>query len=272
MTKSTSTRLAAGFSSAPTSLTKSTSSWLAAGFSVDVSARADSLPSQVGLGSPESERSPAVAVSGAGPSQQQLAQPGKPEDLLASWRREWLDVRRPEPPPKPDVLREIERPRPSPGSALPRANTTSVLVAASSVPLPARRARRRAHSDTPAPLQHLASSIPEWRKEGLGREMLEALERIERDSPQPHEPAVGRKPRNLGSIGSRLFGGGGRARANAGASRDGRSAERRREQERARPEVGCDISAPFEVTHSLYHLNTRCGSVRGGGSAVLKVL
>ena len=143
------------------------------------------------------------------------------------------------------MLREIEHPHVSPRPALPRAMTTSLLVDGSA---PERCARRRANSETPPPPPlRSPSSIPEWRRESLGQEMVEALERIERDSPQPLEPTATRRPSNLGS---RLFGGGSRARASSGTSKDRRKAEKRREKE------GCSeistISAPFEVTHSLY--------------------
>lgn len=125
--------------------------------------------------------------------------------------------------------------------------TTSLLVDGSS---PDKCERRRANSDTPA-TPAPTSSIPEWRKEGLGEELIEALERIERDSPQTHEP-VKPKPRNLGSW---LFGDSRAHRAKHWSSKDERKAEKRREKERAEPEVCSQIStisAPYEVTHSLY--------------------
>ena len=103
--------------------------------------------------------------------------------------------------------------------------TTSLLVDGSS---PDKCERRRANSDTPA-TPAPTSSIPEWRKEGLGEELIEALERIERDSPQTHEP-VKPKPRNLGSW---LFGDSRAHRAKHWSSKDERKAEKRREKERA---------------------------------------
>ena len=247
---------------APTRLTKSTSSWLAAGFSTHGGAAAShelrpaellsspspANPSRLWLGSPTSERPHAVTVSDAGPSQP--VRPVDPEDLLASWRQEWLDAESSPNPSRrrssrPLVLREIEHPHVSPRPALPRAMTTSLLVDGSA---PERCARRRANSETPPPPPlRSPSSIPEWRRESLGQEMVEALERIERDSPQPHEPTATRKPRNLGS---RLFGGGSRARASSGTSKDRHKAETRREKEVC-SEIST-ISAPFEVTHSLY--------------------
>ena len=159
------------------------------------------------------------------------------------------------------MLREIEHPHVSPRPALPRAMTASLLDGSP----PERCARRRANSDTPPPLLKSPSSIPEWRREGLGQEMLEALERIERDSPQPHEPT--RKPRNFGS---RLFGGGSRARTSSGAIKDRRKAEKRREKEGAEPEACSEIStisAPFEVTHSVYLQQPGPASAACGRSA-----
>ena len=258
-------------SAAPASLTKSTSSWLAAGFSAHRGAASHELrpaellspspatPSRLWLGSPTGERPHAVTVSDAGPVQP--VRPVDPEDLLASWRQEWLDAESSPNLSRPLVLREIEYPHVSPRPALPRAMTSSLLDGSA----PERCATRRANSDTPPPPLKSPSSIPEWRREGLGQEMLEALERIERDSPQPHEPT--RKPRNFGS---RLFGGGSRARASSGAIKDRRKAEKRREKEGAEPEACSEIStisAPFEVTHSVYLQQPGPASAACGRSA-----
>lgn len=112
-----------------------------------------------------------------------------------------------------------------------------------------------------------ASSIPEWKREGLGADMIEALERIERDAQaqaaqQP--PTQCKKSGSLSGLRSSLFGLGrasstdearprSRSRTSSRSSRDARKAELRRAAEESEPPFlsprNWEISAPFEVDH-----------------------
>jgi len=97
--------------------------------------------------------------------------------------------------------------------------------------------------------------MPEWRKEGLGQEMLEALEAIERDRP-PSAAAGGRRRSESGSrrwslIPGRFSSGSSKSKL---SSKEVRKAEKRRaEAEASAPAApSLDISAPFAVNHSLF--------------------
>ena len=122
-----------------------------------------------------------------------------------------------------------------------------------------------------------ASSIPEWRREGLGADMIEALERIERDAQaaqaaQAAQQSAAPRKKSLGGLRSSLFGLGrassteevraakpsvhrSRSRTSSKDARN-RKAEQRRvaaegsEQPPFLSPRHWEISSPFEVDHT----------------------
>lgn len=225
-------------------LTKSTSSWMAAGFMVGKPENQPSGSQHAQSAAPPYERTSGSynnvwskrdgegwtsgSASEAGPSQAAAA-PARP--------RSQSSAAKPQPPKLstapsgPVVLRKLS------------------IVDSADPQVP-----RLELSATRARAQSAASAVPEWRKEGLGQEMLDALEKIELDRLRSATIAAQRdRPRTASRwhLLPGLLGGGQKSRSGL-FSKDARRAEKRREAEAAAPAQGFEISTPYGVNHSLF--------------------
>ena len=223
-------------------LTKSTSSWMAAGFMVGKPENQPSGRQRAQSAAPPYERTSGSynnvwskrdgegwtsgSASEAGPSQAAAA-PARPRSQSSA------------PKPQPPKLST------APSGPVVLRKLSIVDSADPQVPrLELSATRARAHS--------AASAVPEWRKEGLGQEMLDALEKIELDRPRSATIAAQRdRPRTASRwrLLPGLLGGGQKSRSGL---KDARRAEKRREAEAAAPAQGFEISSPYGVNHSLF--------------------
>ena len=216
-------------------LTKSTSSWMAAGFMV---------------GKPESAAPPYERTSG---SYNNVWSKRDGEGWTSGSASEAGPSQAAAAPARPRSQSSAAKPQPPKLSTAP--SVPVVLRKLSIVDSGDPQVPRLELSATRARAQSAASAVPEWRKEGLGQETLDALEKIELDRLRSATIAAQRdRPRTASRwhLLPGLLGGGQKSRSGGLFSKDARRAEKRREAEAAAPAQDFEISTPYGVNHSLF--------------------